>query len=56
MLYGKAFDLNEEQNLASVYNSVLRAMEDPEVPVKVQAALTLRELITSHSPGTSVEL
>ena len=41
------------KNLAAVYASVLRAMQDPEIPVKVQAALALRELITSHESGTS---
>lgn len=42
-------DFTNEQNLATLYQNVLDALRDPELPVKVQAALALQPMIRHES-------
>lgn len=42
-------DFANEQNLATLYESVLNALRDSELPVKVQAALALQPMIRHES-------
>ncbi|KAF7728772.1 hypothetical protein EC973_005610 [Apophysomyces ossiformis] len=42
-------DFANEQNLATLYQNVLDCLRDPELPVKVQAALALQPMIRHES-------
>ncbi|KAI8394007.1 armadillo-type protein [Radiomyces spectabilis] len=42
-------DFSSEQNLATLYESVLGCLRDPELPVKIQAALALQPMIRHES-------
>lgn len=42
-------DFANEQNLATLYQNVLDSLRDPELPVKVQAALALQPMIRHES-------
>jgi hypothetical protein len=37
-----------EQHLQAAFQAVAAAMQDPELPVRVQAALALTEMIAAH--------
>ena len=44
------------QNLITATHAVANALNDPEIPVRVQAALALTEMVTSHDSGKSIQI
>ena len=36
------------QNLSKVFRAVAEGLDDPELPVRVHAALTLTEMVSAH--------
>ncbi|CEP12645.1 hypothetical protein [Parasitella parasitica] len=42
-------DFSNEQNLAILYQNVLACLQDPELPVRVQAALALQHMVRHES-------
>lgn len=42
-----------EEYLSQHFQVVAKALDDPEIPVKVQAALTLTEMVIAYDSGKS---
>ena len=42
------------QHLNASFRAVAAALDDPELPVRVNAALAITELVTAHEAGSSM--
>jgi importin-7 len=51
----EALDFKDQQNLMTIYRHILECMADPELPVRVEAALALQPLIRHNIIRTSMQ-